>query len=509
MDQNTHAETGGVSKKILILIVAFNAEKTIENVLARIPPVLCRYNYEILIIDDTSDDATFDKASVYKSHNTGVPLTVLYNPESLGYGGNQKLGFRYALDNKFDAVALIHGDGAYPPEILEGLIGPVLKGEADAVFGSRMMGGYKPVIGGMPLYKYAGNRILTFFQNKVLHMDLTEFHSGYRVYSVEALKGIPFELNTNDFHFDTEVIIQLKIAERRICEVPVPSYCSNRLRCLNGFTYAWHVVAATVGVKFHQINIFYQRQFDIVNPRFWYPPKLDFVSSHSVAINAIAPGSRVLDIGCGAGYIGRELEKRGCTVAGIDIATEEKTSLLQRFKKIDLNTDAIPFPIASFDTLLVLDVLEHLDLPSQFRLLEKIRNESRMQKPDIILTVPNVAFLPIRLQLLMGNFNYGKRGVLDMTHRHLYTFNSIRRFLRQSGFKIETIRGIPAPYPLAIGRNFTGRFLLRLNSMLIRMMPGLFSYQIFIKATPLPTVAQLLERADEKARQRLEANTPA
>lgn len=475
------------SKKILIFITAYNAESTIEKVLKRIPPTIYNYNYEILIIDDKSSDHTFDRASVYKSRNKEIQLTVLYNPENQGYGGNQKLGYQYAIEKDFDVVVLLHGDGHCAPEVLEKLILPVLNEEADAVFGTRMAQSLK---------------LISSMQNRILGKRLTEFHSGYRAYSVKTLKQIPFELNTNDFHFNTEIVIQLKLNESRIREIPIPTCYGDEKCYVNGFVYAWNVIKATLRAKLHQMNISYHRQFDIVKPRHLYPPKFDFLSSHTMAIDEVRSGAHVLDIGCGAGHVGRELEKRNCQVTGVDVATEEEGKSLQKFSKIDLNRDAIPFPPDSFDFILILDVLEHLDLPSQFNLLEKIRTGSKSKKPVIIITVPNIAFLFIRLQLLMGNFNYGKQGILDMTHRHLFTFKSIRRFLKQAGYKIEKIKGIPPPYPQVIGNNVVSRFLLRINTYLIWLIPGLFSYQIFVKTTPLSTAKQLLKLADEKSRER-------
>ena len=141
-------------------------------------------------------------------------------------------------------------------------------------------------------------------------------------------------------------------------------------------------------------------------------------------------------------------------------------------------------------------------MPSQFRLLEKIRADSKSKKPTIIITVPNIAFLPNRLQLLLGNFNYGKRGILDMTHRHLFTFKSIRRFLKQAGYKVKKVKGIPPPYPEAIGNNIVSRFLLKVNTILIRFLPSLFSYQIFVRTVPLPTANQLLKLASKKSKER-------
>ncbi|NTW43954.1 MAG: glycosyltransferase family 2 protein, partial [Anaerolineaceae bacterium] len=191
--------------KILIFIVAYNAEKTIKDVLKRIPSeLLVDYETEVLIIDDKScDDTVLHCLSAINSGEVKFKTHVLVNPENQGYGGNQKIGYQFAIERDFDCVALLHGDGQYDPGCLHDLIPPVIKGEAEAVFGSRMITPFGALKGGMPVYKYAGNKILTLFQNIMLKTSLSEFHSGYRVYSVKVLKQIPFHLNTTDYHFDT------------------------------------------------------------------------------------------------------------------------------------------------------------------------------------------------------------------------------------------------------------------------------------------------------------------
>ena len=180
--------------RLLIFIVAYHAESTIASVLSRIPQsILVNYEAEVLIIDDSSKDGTFDKSLDFLNEAPfPFKATVLYNPENQGYGGNQKIGYQFAIKNDFDFVALIHGDGQYAPECLGALLEPLQKGEAEAVFGSRMLARREALKGGMPLYKYVGNKILTWFENKMLKSQLSEFHSGYRLYSVKALKVIPF-----------------------------------------------------------------------------------------------------------------------------------------------------------------------------------------------------------------------------------------------------------------------------------------------------------------------------
>ena len=155
-------------KRLLIFVVAYNAETTIEKVLSRIPASLHQPNVEVLIIDDSSTDDTFLSGLRYQQAHSALKITVLRTPENQGYGGNQKLGYRYAIENSFDLVALIHGDGQYAPEKLPSLLAPLIANEADAVFGSRMIDKEAARAGGMPLYKWLGNQILTSYQNIML-----------------------------------------------------------------------------------------------------------------------------------------------------------------------------------------------------------------------------------------------------------------------------------------------------------------------------------------------------
>ncbi len=136
------------NKRLLIFIVAYNAERTIQEVVRRIPASLAPYEPQILIIDDSSDDDTFGRARPEKAASA-LSIVVLHNPSNQGYGGNQKIGFHYAIQHGFDIVALIHGDGQYKPACLPDLIRPLLDHQADAVFGSRMLTRMGALKGGM------------------------------------------------------------------------------------------------------------------------------------------------------------------------------------------------------------------------------------------------------------------------------------------------------------------------------------------------------------------------
>ena len=479
-------------KRLLIFVVAYNAETTIQKVLSRIPASLHSKDVEVLIIDDSSKDATFAEGLRYQQQQSAFKITVLRTPENQGYGGNQKLGYRYAIDNGFDIVALIHGDGQYAPEKLPALLRPLIRGEADAVLGSRMIDKRAARRGGMPFYKWIGNQILTAFQNRILGTHLSEFHSGYRVYSTKALAQIPFEKNTNDFHFDTEIIIQFVLKKLRIVELPIPTFYGDEICYVNGLRYAWNIFKATIRARLCGLYLFYDRKFDVKDEEEIYDLKLGFPSSHTAAIAAAKPGGNVLDVGCGQGRVAAEMMKKGCRVTGMDRYIPDELSAPQdvRFIRWDLDRHEFPVNVSQFDQIFLLDIIEHLKEPGHF--MDELRFAAACARPEIVLTTANIGFFATRLMLLLGQFNYGKKGILDVTHTRLFTFRSMRELLKQSGYKILEVRGIPAPFPSALGNNFVARALLRLNGALIHLSKGFFSYQIFIRAQAMPTVNNLL-----------------
>ena len=479
-------------KRLLIFIVAYNAETTIEKVLDRIPPSLHSEDVEVLIIDDSSKDGTFLRGLQFQERNLNFRITVLRTPVNQGYGGNQKLGYRYAIDNQFDIVALVHGDGQYAPEKLPELLGPLVRGDADAVLGSRMIDKRAARRGGMPFYKWIGNQILTAFQNCILGTRLSEFHSGYRLYATSALAQIPFEKNTNDFHFDTEIIIQLLLKKLRVVEMAIPTFYGNEICYVNGLRYAWNVFKTTLRARLCTLCLFYDRKFDVEPVRDTYNLKLGYRSSHTAAIAAARPGGSILDVGCGQGYVANELLRKGCRVTGMDrhIPAPADASAEIDFIRWDLNRSEFPVNVSQFDQIFLLDIIEHLKDPGHF--MDELRFAAACKRPEIVLTTANIGFFATRLMLLLGQFNYGKKGILDVTHTHLFTFRSINELLTQSGYKVLEVRGIPAPYPVALGNNFVARLLVHLNSALIRLSRGFFAYQIFVRAEAMPTVNNLL-----------------
>ena len=492
--------------RVLVFIVAYNAEKTIAKVVARIPASLLEtYEVDVLIIDDSSGDSTFARShSVSKDASLPFRIMALVNPVNQGYGGNQKLGYRYAIEHEYDFVALIHGDGQYAPECLPTLLEPLRNGSAAAVFGSRMLNPADALRGGMPRYKFVGNRILTWIENKLLHAHLSEFHSGYRIYSTQALSAVPFRRNSNDFHFDTEIIIQFLIAGLPIKELPIPTYYGDEICYVNGMKYAANVVRSALQARFQQAGLFYDPKFDCAPKDYSpYQPKLNYTSPHSLAFNRIRPGSRVFDIGCAGGYLGAHLaQQKHCLVDGIDAFPVIEPSL-QTFFLHDLNQGLPKLDYRDYDYVAMLDVIEHLASPEQF--LDELRSAfAANPAAEIIVSTANVAFLITRMMLLLGQFNYGKRGILDLTHTRLFTFRSFERTITQAGFDILERVGVPGPMPLALGDNWVSRFLLWVNQLLINVSRGLFSYQIFLRIKPRPSLEFLLTNAREYSKARVE-----
>src|SRR5258705_1718577 len=395
--------------RVLVFVVAYNAERTLESVLSRIPASLSEdYEVEILAIDDASRDRTFEIGQQIKTAGSlSLPLKLLFNPINQGYGGNQKNGYHYAIKKDFDFVALVHGDGQYAPEALPELLKPLSQGVTDAVFGSRMLSRGAALKGGMPLYKFAGNKILTWCQNRLLRTHFSEFHSGYRVYSVAALKRVPFDRNTNDFHFDTEIIIQLLIAGMRMRELPIPTYYGDEICHVNGMLYAWNVFRATLKSRLHALSIFYDSKFDCGpghDANTHYELKIGYDSPHTATLDLVPAGAKVLDLGCAGGYMSALLEReRGCQTTGVDWFPLASNVKLSRFIQHDLNAGIPAVDIAEYDYVLLLDVIEHLNVPEIF--FDRLRDAMMYcTETKLIISTPNIGFFIVRLMLLLGQF---------------------------------------------------------------------------------------------------------
>ena len=476
-------------KRIGILIVTYNAVSTIFKVLKRISPNVWRNVEEVVIFDDASQDPTFELAVGIQSTMRVPKLKALKNPKNLGYGGNQKAGYQYFMDRGFDIVVLLHGDGQYAPELLSNLYHPIVAGEADAVFGSRMMKDFGgPLRGGMPLYKYIGNRILTTLENRALGLKLTEFHSGYRAYNLHALRKIEMSRMSDDFHFDTEIIVKLQHQGLRIKEVPIPTYYGGEICYVNGMKYAKNVVRAIYRYTLTKRSVAAYPEFQ--EYYIHYPVKESTYSSHHFARLAIGKGEDILDLGCGRGQLAEEFVRKGNRVTGVDVLPPEQVSrsldpyIRESFYLEGLAKVKERLAGRKFDKVLLLDVIEHV--PDSEGL---VRDCASLLKPggQLIVSVPNVANISVRLMLLMGKFEYMARGIMDRTHLRFFTRKTIEKTITGQGFSIVRHRMTVIPLEVIFGLAPTNPIMRVMHAaviLLTRMLPGLFGYQSFVVAVP-------------------------
>lgn len=199
-----------VKMKTIVVLPAYNAAKTLAQTVKDIPQNTVE---DIILVDDVSQDNTAEIAK-------GLGLKVFKHSKNKGYGANQKTCYTKALEMGADIVVMVHPDYQYDPKVIPDIIRPIKRGEADAVFGSRMMKG-GTLEGGMPLWKYNANILLTALENVVLGTYLTEYHSGFRAYSAKYLKSVNFRDNSDGFVFDTEMIVQGIIHNLKIEEIPI------------------------------------------------------------------------------------------------------------------------------------------------------------------------------------------------------------------------------------------------------------------------------------------------
>src|SRR5262245_51404834 len=480
--------------RVAIFIVAYNAERHIKNVLRRIPAWVAERLAEIYVIDDHSTDGTFSVAEKIEWPAHYAPLRIYRTPYNQGYGGNQRLGFLYAIERGFDIVVLLHGDGQYAPEALPLILAGYASG-ADAVFGSRFINSLGAIKGGMPLYKWVGNRILTKIPNPILGAKMSEMHSGYRSYRTSVLAKIPFTRNSLGFDFDADVIVQLHAAGFRIAEVPIPTYYGDEICHVNGMQYAWQCVRTALKYRIMQLELFYDPKFDIRRQRSRVYTTKEALTSlhHFIRQLPLDPGSRLLDVGGGDGEdVCRAHADRGVAVTGIDQDVDLADPQIKQFY-VDLDQPwGRQFEAVPYDTAISLDVLEHLKSPEEgaaeiFRYLKS--------GGKLYASTGNVAFLPVRLSLLLGWFNYGRRGILDMTHRRLFTVDSFRRMLKNAGFRIDRVIGfVPSLNDLANGRSITFKIADRALARLARAWPRLFAYQILIECTSTDSPTDLMRQ---------------
>ena len=229
-----------MTKKIVVVIPAYKAAETLPSVIARIPRAVYDGLYRILVVEDGG--ANVPRSVSPELQQANPKMEVLFHEHNRGYGGAQKTGFRRALDLGADVAVLLHADGQYAPEIMERLYTPLVNDEADVVLGSRMKNYRDALKGGMPKYKFVANISLTALENLVYGLHLSEYHSGYMLYSRKTLETVPFEKLSDTFHFDGEMLLVSGKKGLRIADLPIPTHYGDEESHLKPIPYGFEVL---------------------------------------------------------------------------------------------------------------------------------------------------------------------------------------------------------------------------------------------------------------------------
>ena len=226
-----------LGKKLIVVMPAYNAEKTLRQVYEELPH---EYVDNVILVDDYSKDSTIEIARE-------LDIKIIIHKKNLGYGANQKTCYREALKLGADIVVMLHPDYQYSPLLVTAISSMIACDEYDVVLRSRILGG-KALEGGMPIYKYMSNRILTLIQNILLREKVSEYHTGFRAFKKEVLENLPLEKNSNDFVFDNEMLAQILFFGYRLGEISCPTKYLKEASSINfkrSITYGIGVLLTT------------------------------------------------------------------------------------------------------------------------------------------------------------------------------------------------------------------------------------------------------------------------
>jgi glycosyltransferase involved in cell wall biosynthesis len=470
-------------KRIGIIIVAFNAASTLAKVLDRIPRDFLPRITEILICDNASEDQTYLVGLGYKQVvGKDLPLNIIRNDSNLGYGGNQKVGYTWAIEHDLDIVVLLHADGQYAPELLPEIVAPLERGEADAVFGSRMMtpGGARK--GGMPLYKVVGNKVLSTIENKMVGTNLSEWHTGYRAYSTAALRDVPFLRNSDDYDFDTEIIVQFHEAGKRIVEIPIPTYYGDEISYVNGIRYAKDIVIDVVRYRAHKMGIGDGGRAFASSP---FEPKTgpDTATGRMLAWLRGRPPSRVLLLGGTSAVLAPDLRAAGHDVVAVHAAEVEPVVELDGSIVADLDAGIPAAAGDGFDVAILVDSLGQVRDPAA--LLRATRGVLA-DGGTVLASFPNFGHWYPRAKVIAGRWRYDKRGILDAHTLRFFSSRTIPVLLADAGFRAERQEVVGLPMGAEEERP---KAVAVVDGVGLALRPSLFAYQYVYELVPEDSAA--------------------
>lgn len=422
-------------------------------------------------------------------------LDVIALADRPGYGAQQKAAFAHALRLGLDLVVILPVGAPHAAEVLPAMLTPFVDATVAAVFGSRL----RPAAGArgsMSTLRRFGNRMVSGIQAHLLRSPLTDFHSGYRAYRTQVLARLPFRHNGEGLQFDTEIAIQLQWKGERVVEVAIPAHSGGHLRGLQTVGYGLQSIATVLRAKANRVYLVYHPKFDVEEHTEYVFKEAATTVHQAVLRRAWTPNTSVLEMGAGHGRVARTLHARGLSVVAVD---HKKPAEPFPFAYLEHDLDH-PFaaPVREelgrrVDCVIALDVIEHLTRPEEG--LRQIR-EVLVPGGHLVASTGNIAFWPLRLMLLFGQFNYGKKGILDRTHTRLFSVRSFCRTIEGEGFRVRSVRGFGPPIEDMVGRSWPLRALDRVASILARLWPSMFSYQFLVEADVGPRVVVRGKGAD-------------
>ncbi len=412
-----------------------------------------------------------------------------------GYGERRKLIFNYAR-RRFDYLLVVNGENPLPPEMVMTLLAR-LKDSPDALYvlpaSGRKTKAYDVKTNDTPKPSHISRRKMR------MTASLARFFGGYQydlifplcsVLKVESLHDLPFQYNDDSEAFELELSIQMQMAENHVEKFPVSKsfYASHPPR-ISLWRLYYRIFRSLCKIRFMRYEIFFDPRFHVLPQhldakgkyRLHYVPKRAGTSIHGTILRHDFGGTRkILDIGGGCGEaVACPLAQKGHDVTVIDLIVDSNNSLTRQYQ-VDLNDSwASRFPAEKYDVALALDILEHLKSPENA--VRQIR-DMLPTDAELFASTGNIGYFITRFMLLLGFFNYGRRGILDMTHMRLFTVASFKRLFYNEGFEIVKVRGFGPPIADISRQSRILRFADYISSVAARVYPPLFAYQILVIA---------------------------
>jgi 2-polyprenyl-3-methyl-5-hydroxy-6-metoxy-1,4-benzoquinol methylase len=347
--------------------------------------------------------------------------------------------------------------------------------------------------GGMPLYKVVGNTVLTRIQNVVVGEHLSEWHSGYRAYSVATLAELPFERISADYNFDTQIILQLHEAKKRIIELPIPTFYGDEISYVSGMKYARQCMIDVARYRAHKMGLgageMAFNTADAVEPEREANAGHDGVRGQLVRHFEGRPPSRVLDLGCGDGLLADSLRALGHTVVGVDRVKHDGLGAhLDQFVEADLE-QGLPAEVGdNFDVVVAVDLIGHIRDPERM-----LREAAERLRPGgtLFVSVPNFGHWYPRARIAAGRFDYDRRGILDRGHVRFFTRASAERTFEAAGLDLRRAESVGLPVELLVRRSSgkargsrVARALEVVDRGGLALSPTLFAYQYLFELQP-------------------------